>query len=150
MEQLHSLTDGLLSTVSNIQIKMVEQSEGKPDIQTVDMTQIKQTEYGPEIQYALLSNPFQTGLVNSFLLQNSNSRQELNKAVTVYLDYLSTLASPKDILRYKKILDTSIYFADPAPETQLISLLSGLHSLELFKNSLLTVERSMLNNLASN
>jgi hypothetical protein len=150
MEQLHSMTDRLLATVCSIQVKMVEQSEGKPDIRTDDMAQVKQTENGPEIQYALLSNPFQIGLVNSFLLQNSNSRQELNEAVTGYLNYLSGLASPDDFLKYKRILDSSIYFTDPVPDTKRISLMSGLHSLELFKNSLLTLERSMLNTLASN
>jgi hypothetical protein len=150
MEQLHSVTDGLLSTVSNIQIKMVEQSEGKADIQTVDMALIKQTDNGPEIQYALLSNPFQIGIVNSFLMQNSNSREDFNKSVAGYLDYLSGLVSPECIVRYRKILDSSVYLIDPVPEIQPVSLLSGLHSLELFKNSLLTVERNVLTSLTSN
>jgi len=144
MEQLHSGTTKLLNLISSIQVKMVQESEGKPGMPAVSDDQIRQTEAGPEIQYRLLSNPFPPGPVRDFLVPGCSSREELNTALTEYSKFISSLNPGEDIQKYISLLEPSVYLPVEIPESGGISLMSGLHSLELLKNSLLTVESKML------
>ena len=57
MEQLHSKTIGLLTIISNIQGKMVQESEGQPGKPAVSAGQIIQTKTGQEI---LIQGTFKT------------------------------------------------------------------------------------------
>lgn len=150
MEQLHSKTIGLLSLVSKIQIKMIEESEGKPDMSAINLAQVKQTAFGSEIQYKLLSNPFQTGLVREFLLSDCVSRQELNRNISEFVNYLDGMTLAKGMPSFKQILDPSVYMPSENSESDKISLMSGLHSLELLKNCILAVESSILIRIAGN
>src|ERR1035437_8934850 len=148
MELLHSKTAELLSVISKIQTKMVQESEGKPDMQAVNLVQFKQTENGLEIKYKLLPNPFQQGLVRDFLLPGCTSRQELNIALAEYITYFSGLTTAEDLSIYKGLLEPSVYFPGEISASSEISLMSGLHSLELLKNSILTVESYLLTTTA--
>lgn len=150
MELTHSKTTELLSVIRKIQTKMVQESEGKPDMQAVNLGQFKQTESGPEIQYKLLPNPFQKGIVRDFLLPGCTSRQELIKALAEYTTYFSDLSMSEDFSMYKGLLEPSVYFPGEISERGDISLMSGLHSLELLKNSILTVESYLLTTTAKN
>jgi hypothetical protein len=148
MGKLHSKTSGLLILIGNIQIKMVEEAEGNPGLPAASTVLIKQSEKGPEIQYKLLSKPFHPGPVKDFLLPGCNSRQELNTALKEYTNYISDLRSGEDLHRYKGILEPSVFLPDEINKGAEISLMSGLHSLELLKNSILTVESYMLTYIA--
>lgn len=150
MGKLHSKTTGLLDLIGNIQTKMVEEAEGKPRMPAASPVQISQTERGPEIQYNLLSRPFHPGPVRDFLFPGCTSRQQLNTALKEYLNYISGLSSEEDIQKYKGLLDSSIYLPGELREGAGISMMSGLHSLELLKNSILTVESYMLKTIADN
>ncbi len=68
MEQIHSKTAGVLSLVSNIQVKMIQESEGEPGIPAITMNQTVQTQAGTRIRYRLLSKPFHPNPVRDFLL----------------------------------------------------------------------------------
>ena len=150
MGKLHSKTTGLLILIGNIQTKMVEEAEGKPGMPAASPVQISQTERGPEIQYKLLLRPFHPGPVRDFLFPGCSSRKELNKALAEYTNYLSGLSSAGNLQKYKGLLEPSVYLPGDIPESGGISLLSGLHSLELLKNSILTVESYMLKTIADN
>ena len=89
MEQIHSNTTGLLTLIGNIETKMVAESEGRTAMTAPDPILTVQSETGPEIQYNLLSNPFNTAPVRDFLLPLSSSRQEIENAVLEYEKYLS-------------------------------------------------------------
>jgi hypothetical protein len=144
MEELHSKTTDLLALISNIQLKMVQESEGKPGKPAVSENQVVQTETGKEIQYRLLTNPFPSAPVSDFLMPGCNSRQELENALAGYANYISSLAKGSEIQGYKSLLDPTTYLPGNVPGVSLMSLMSGLNSLELLKNSLLTVESNML------
>ena len=111
IEQLHSRTTGLLSLISSIEVKMVQESEGKPGVPAVADNQISQSEYGPEINYRLLSNPFPLAPVNDFLMPGSQQRQELDKALTDYLDYISDLTPDNELKESVELIRTSAYTA---------------------------------------
>jgi hypothetical protein len=149
IEQLHIKTAELISEVNIIQIKMIKESEGKPETPLSDLKQIRLTDNGPEIQYNDLSNPFQTSFVKEFLLPGCASRQELNSALADYANYISGYTAGEDLKIVREILEPSVYLPGESSEDIKISLISGLHSLELLKNSLLTVESHLMHILAN-
>jgi uncharacterized protein with PQ loop repeat len=149
MEELHSKTSDLLALISNIQLKMIQESEGKPGKPAVSDKQVVQTGKGIEIQCRLLTNPFSSAPVNDFLMPDCNSRQELEDALAGYANYISGLVKGSEIQGYKSLLDPAAYLPGNVPGVPHISLMSGLHSLELLKNCLLMVESNMLKIVAA-
>jgi uncharacterized protein with PQ loop repeat/translation initiation factor 2 beta subunit (eIF-2beta)/eIF-5 len=148
MEQLHSKTTGILTIISNIQEKMVQESEGQPGKPAVSAGQISQTKTGQEILYRELSRPLDPGPAKVFLLPGCSIRKELNSSMAEYVSYLTSMTSAEDLLKYKKMLDTETFLPDGSAEKGEMSLMSGLHSLEIMKNGLLTVESCVLNEIA--
>jgi uncharacterized protein with PQ loop repeat len=144
MEQLHSKTTGILTIIGNIQEKMVQESEGQPGKPAVSIGQISQSKTGQEILYRQLSRPFDPGPAKVFLLPGCNAREELNSSMAEYISYLSSLTPAEGLLKYKKMLDTETFLPAENLEKGEMSLMSGLHSLEIMKNGLLTVESCVL------
>jgi len=148
MEQLHSKTSGILTILSNIQKKMVQESEGQPGKPAVSASQISQTETGQEILYRELSRPFDPGPAKVFLMSGCSTRKELNFSIAEYESYLTSIIPAEDLLKYKKMLDTETFLPEGNPDKGEMSLMSGLHSLEIMKNGLLTVESCVLITIA--
>jgi hypothetical protein len=144
IEQLHAKTTSLINTINDIQVKMVQESEGKPGIPAVAEQQIRQTPTGSQIQYRLLSKPFHPSPVKDFLTEGSGSRDALNAAINDYLKYVSDQNPGNDLKKYSNLLDPAIYLPAANQNGVPVSLMSGLHSLELLKNSLLTVESNLI------
>lgn len=65
-----------------------------------------------------------------------------------YESYLASITSAEELLKYKKMLDTQTFLPDGNPDKGEMSLMSALHSLEIMKNGLLTVESCILNKVA--
>jgi uncharacterized protein with PQ loop repeat len=148
MEQLHSKTTGILTIISNVQEKMVQESEGQPGKPAVSDTQIIQTNTGKEILYGKLSRPFDLGAAKTFLLPGCSARKEINTSMAEYESYLASITSAEELLKYKKMLDTETFLPNGNPDKGDISLMSALHCLEIMKNGLLTVESCILNKVA--
>jgi hypothetical protein len=148
IERLHSKTAEILAIISNIQKKMVQESEGQPGKPAVSARQINQTDTGQEILYSELSKPFDPGPARAFLMPGCTTRNELNSSITRYVTYLTGITPAEDLLKYKKMLDTEIFLPSGNPDKGEISLMAGLHTLEIMKNGLLTVESYVLNTIA--
>jgi drug/metabolite transporter (DMT)-like permease len=148
MEQVHSKTTGMLSVISSIEEKMVQESEGQPGKPAVSASLIIQTNTGQEILYGKLSRPFDQGPARVFLMPGCKARKELNSSMAEYGSYLASITSTEDLLKYKKMFDTETYLPDGNPDKGDMSLMSALHSLENMKNGLLTVESCILNKVA--
>jgi uncharacterized protein with PQ loop repeat len=144
MEELHSKTTDILALISDIQLKMVQESEGKPGMPAISADKIIQTETGKEIQYRLLAKPFHPAPVNDFLMPGCRSRQDLEDVLSEYRKYISGLVKGSEIQGLISILDPKVYLPENVEEVPTIPLISGLHSLELLKNGLLTFESKML------
>lgn len=144
MEQIHSKTARLLTLISNIQVKMVQESEGEPGMPAVSEDQIEQTQAGPVILYRLLSQPFHPEPVRDFLQPGCVTREELNRALAEYKQIILGYTSDEEIQLYTSLLEPSTYLPENNPENATISLMSGLHSLELLKNGILTGEARIL------
>ena len=76
------------------------------------------------------------------------SRDELNSSMARYVNYLTGIIPAEDILKYKKMLDAEIFLPSGSPDKGEISLMAGLHTLEIMKNGLLTVESCVLHTIA--
>jgi len=148
MEQLHSKTTGILTIMSNIQEKMVQESEGQPGKPAVSAGQISQTKTGQEILFRELSRPFDPVPSKVFLLPGCSARNELNSSMAEYVSYMTSITPAEDLLKYKKMLDIETFLPVGNPGEGEMSLMSGLHSLEIMKNGLLTVESCVLNEIA--
>jgi len=149
MEKIHSGTTSVLSAIINIETKMVQEAEGEPGMPATITDQIRQGNSGPEIQYSLLKKPFHTAPFRDFLMPNAPSRQELDRVITEYRDLISATLKDAGSMKFIDLLDTSVYFPAETKTGQDMSLRSGLHSLELLKNSVLTVEIQALTSIAS-
>lgn len=144
MEQVHSKTARLLTLISSIQVKMIQESEGEPGTPVVSEDQIEQTQSGPVIRYRLLSRPFHPGPVRDFLQPGSITREELNSALSEYKQIILEYTSDEELQKYISLLEPSTYLQETDHESATISLMSGLHSLELLKNGILTAEANIL------
>jgi hypothetical protein len=146
-EQIHNKTIDLINTIDKAETNMVAEAEGKPGMPALDPPQIRKTEIGSEIQYDFMTSPFSPYPVKDFLLPGCKYRQELESALTNYFDYLTQLPSGNELKPFKGLLDPAIYFPGENPKKSKISLINGLHSLILLKNSVLTLEFSALTSL---
>lgn len=148
MVQLHNKTIGVISVIDKVEAGMVEESQGKQGMPAVQATKLNATQNGTEIRYKLITNPFNPNSVHDFLLPGCSTRQELDAALLNYKTSLSGFNHKADLQNYISLLQPSLLLPDRSDNE--ISLLSGLHSLELLKNSILTVESYMLAAIAKN
>jgi hypothetical protein len=65
-----------------------------------------------------------------------------------YVNFLAGIVPADGLPKYKKMLDTETFLPAGNTESGETSLMSGLHSLEIMKNGLLTVESSVLSGIA--
>jgi hypothetical protein len=148
MEKLHSKTTGILTLISNIEEKMVQESEGEPGKPAVSASQLNQANTGQEILYSELSKPFDPGPAKVFLMPGCSAWKELNSSMTEYVSYLTSITPTEALLKYKKLLDTETFLPAGNPQEGEMSLMSALHTLEIMKNGLLTVESCVLKTIA--
>jgi hypothetical protein len=147
LEQLHSRTVQLLSVIGSVQENMVQESEGKPGKATVTSDAGQQVEPGHEIVYKELKRPFYQLSYRDHFSPGSKLRNDIDGAMKEYNDYLIMIVPDNDILRYKKLLAPTTYLAGDETPDRVISLMSGLHNLEVMKNGILTVESCVLNEI---
>jgi hypothetical protein len=148
MKQLHSNTIGMIEAISNIQQKMVRESEDQTVKTSMNAGQSGGIEAGHEIVYTELLSPFDTRSPKNVLMPESSARKELNSSMAEYVSYLSGVATAEDLNKYKKMLDADTFLPTGDTVNSEISLMSGLHSLEIMKNGLLSVESCVLNKIA--
>jgi hypothetical protein len=148
MEKIHSRTAELVSYITDIQVKMVRESEGKPGNPAIAKDQISETDRGTKILYTRLSNPFTSEPVKTFLFNGSRERQNLESEISNYTKFISELQF-NDNQNNSWALNASGELAGLLPVNTNVSLMSGLHSLELMKNTLLFIESDLLGLIAS-
>jgi hypothetical protein len=150
LEQLRARTTGVIAVINLVQEEMVRFTEGESGKPAVSADQVHQGKMNHEILYRKLSNPFNIIAVRDHLLTNCKAREDINKAMSGYLDYLAGLVPGEEISRYKKLLDPSTYLPGNDLGNGMMSLMSGLHSLEVMKNGILTAESCVLNKISRN
>ncbi|MRR22421.1 hypothetical protein EG830_05510 [bacterium] len=140
IKELHDRTSELISVINNTQARLIAEAEGKPGEPAALTNQIAETETGPVIKFLAMDNSFQTFSFSSFLTKDSGLRNELAAALKKYSDYLSGQLPADESEICRKLLEPSVYLPEINPETERVTLISGLHMLELMKNGVLTAE----------
>jgi len=147
--QLHTKTVGLLSFVGDVQRKMIEKADGKKEEPADNNESVIQSAMGPEIRYNLINNPFHANTVKYFLQPETDTRQDLDRLVAEYLYYLESLNSSGNISILKPILDPGRLFQDEKTGDSGVSLMSGLHALEIMKSNIITAESRVMTSLTT-
>lgn len=147
--ELHSRTKSLVSLISEIEVKMIQASDVESATATSGNEQIIQTNNGPAIEISKLKNAFDPLPVKDFLLPGAKTRQELNNAFIDYTRFLSSLSLVDDSKPLPDILEPSMFLPDEMKEGSSLSMISGLHSLELLKSAVLTTELNIQSALSN-
>ncbi|MDM8002236.1 MAG: hypothetical protein QUS66_04880 [Bacteroidota bacterium] len=140
LKELNDRTSELLSVINKTEARLISEAEGKPGVPAVLTGQIAETATGQVVQFNALKQPFHTVPFSRFLMKDSGLRNELAAAMKKYSDHLSAQLPADKFEMYGKLLDPSVYLPEINPETDRVSLLTGLHMLELMKNGILTAE----------
>ena len=93
---------------------------------------------------------FSTTPYRSFLQEGTDSRSALDKALKEYSEYLSGLIPENSTMIPVELLDPFTWFPPDGPETERISLMTGLHMLDLLKSGVLTAESHAISVVAPN
>jgi len=134
--QLHTKTAEVLALISNIELKMIQASAAESGIPSNKVT-------GSAIDVSNLSSPFNHVPVATFLLPGTQMRQELDSKLSDYKQYLNSLNIGSDIKILSDFLASSDLFSVELQDGKSSSTITGLHSLELVKSTILTVELNL-------
>jgi hypothetical protein len=93
--------------------------------------------------------PFNPQPARDFLFPGSQKRQELTAMIDDFMKYVSSILPAEETEKVRQLLNTSSYFPGEDPESGNMLMLSGLHSLEVLRNNMLTVESLLLNKIAN-
>jgi hypothetical protein len=148
LKEINSKTLKLLQIVNNIEARLIAEAEGEPGAPAAITGQIKETETGPLIQFTSLNRLFNPVPFSNFLREDSGLRVELTAALGQYSDFLSGLLLADDFKIYRGLLEPSTYLPEINDETRRVSLMTGLHALELMKNGILTAESYALSTVS--
>ena len=140
LKELNNRTSELISVINNTEARLIAEAEGIPGAPAVLTNQITETETGPVIQLKKLYHPFRTVSFSNSLTKDSDLRNELTTALKKYSDYLSGQLPADKFEMYGKLLEPSVYLPEINPETDRVTLITGLHMLELMKNGILAAE----------
>ena len=140
LKELNDRTSELISVINSTEARLIAEAEGKPGVPAVLTGQIAETATGPVVQFKALKQPFHTVPFSRFLMKDSGLQNELAAAMMKYADYLSASLPADEFETYGKLLDPSVYLPEINPETDRVSMLTGLHMLQLMKNGILTAE----------
>jgi hypothetical protein len=144
MKMLHSKTLNALTFLETVETKMVDESEGKQGNPAIGTESVSQSVSRFEIQNTLLKSPFNKVPARELLLPGCSVRQELNKVLEEYMNYVTSLTRDKDSGKFKGLLDPSVYLPGGTTAQIDLTLMSALHTMDILKNNILAVESHML------
>jgi uncharacterized membrane protein len=149
LKDINVRTIELLQAVNETEAKLIAVAEGKPGMPADVSNRIKSTDTGPAIQFTALTRPFNTVPFRDFLQKDSDLKNELASALEKYSGFLSDRLPAEDFGSYARLLDPAAYLPDIDPETGRISMMTGLHILELMKSGILAVESHALSTVST-
>ena len=138
LEQIHLKTADLIGQIDRIEQKMIELSEESHSVNLVRSVD------GKEIDYRKLSNPFNTFIVKFMLYPEAVSRVEIYKSANSYVSLISENTSAEFAKTYEPVVNPASYLPDKNSDMRENTLITGIHALSLFRNSILLTENAAL------
>jgi hypothetical protein len=145
LELIHLKTSDLIGQLNQIEQKMIGLSEKTSSEQ--NGSALSGYPNNGEIQYRDLKNPFNKFIVKFMLYPTAETRTEFNKSIQSYVSFINENMGKEFADRYMLLLDNSTYTPDENSFIGENALISGLHSILLFKNGILLSENAALNKI---
>ncbi|HVN57602.1 MAG TPA: hypothetical protein VMT63_04840 [Bacteroidales bacterium] len=140
LNQVRSETNDLLKFINGIESGMISVSEGSVEKPALLSDQVKQTESGLQVQFNSLKQTFSRDAVAVFLYPGTSNRKELETRLRDYSAHLSALCHQGEDKKFEKLLEPSVCLPGDNRDNRWTTLMAGLHSLALLKNSILVAE----------
>jgi hypothetical protein len=145
MEQMQAKTTELIKVINEAELKMIASTDDRRGQQVSESVPSGQADMarGPDLQK--ISDPFGYKPVKFYLAEGTDSRTSIERAIAEYSGFITgidTLFSshyPELLTEYADILPSG------TDADQIITTMSGLHSLLLLKNAILAFEFQALN-----
>lgn len=150
LRSLHNATTEAIRILGTVETGMVLASEGKPGIPAGSSPAVMSSDKGSVIDFGKLSDPFHTEVVRLFLYPGTESRELINTLLKGYSQQIAALNAGPETAAYLPLLDPVLILPQPDRQRVPFSLMSGLNSVEVLKNNILTVEAGMLKLLTDN
>lgn len=147
MQQLHSKTDSLIRIVNYAESRLVSVTETNRRGLAANTPGTDQAADVQPVGYENLSNPFNMYAVESLLSPGTRLRTEIENALGAYKTFITGIIPADELSVTEGLLDPAAFLPKPAGGARNISLISGLHSLALLKNAVLTAENSALKSI---
>jgi len=144
MKQIDTRSAEVIGVISNIEKLLIEESEKQQGKPVSDQAAKKYPAGAQEIDFNNLSQPFHTQAVKEVLLPGCPEREELNSALGAYSAFLSSVVGSEEHEKLAKLIDATYFLPGEYPAEGNLLMLSSLHSLEVMKGNLITVESILL------
>jgi len=149
MQELHAMTGKVILVINRVESEIIAVAEGEPGIPLTKAPQAVQALEGKKVDYRSLSAPFNPVPFRELLAPGSPARKDIENVLSEYQNYINTEFPEGVPARVNGLTDASVFLPAADGYENRVSLLAGLHSLALMKNSVLTAENILLRNMAN-
>jgi hypothetical protein len=149
LQELHAMTGKVISVINRVESEMIAIAEGENGVPLTGSPQAVQAREGNPVDYRSLSYPFNPAPFRELLAPGSSARKDIENALVEYRNYISE-TFPSGVSAFTdKLPDASVCLPEADGYETRVSLLTGLHSLTLMKNSVMTTENILLKTLVN-
>ncbi|HKK41616.1 MAG TPA: hypothetical protein VJ963_04340 [Bacteroidales bacterium] len=149
MKRVGSSTDSIIAVIDKLADQMLASNGSGSDAEKKDNTSVSPAGNRQVINYDMISKPFADYPVSTYLMQGAESRYELDRALSSYRKEIITLCEEVKSDSLFSFPDLSLILPAEENGEVIISLMTGLHSLEVLKNTILTFEGEILSDIVS-
>lgn len=144
MEELHNKTTDLVKTINNAELKMLELAERKNGQPAADAVPVRLTESAALTDFRLIRDPFSWEPFSIYLAPGTETRTGLEKALSDYRSYMTTLDSVLVDQNPGILTALAEFLPSGTGRDERITMMTGLHMLEVLKNSIMALEAETL------
>jgi hypothetical protein len=148
MQEVRSSTDLIMDKIDKLEAKLINNKvhADKNDIESHPV--IGRSGDLQVIDYDYIDQPFRDDPVKKLFLPGTASRDSLDKALFSYSEMISSVSERIGLNSFLQFPDISSVLPKGRNSDDPYSVMSGLHSLESLKNTILTVEGELLSGIA--
>ncbi len=144
LTSFHQSTSEALKLLESIESDMILASEGEPGNPSETSPAIKSSDRGIVIDFRELRSPFNKEVVKMYLFPGTETGNLISAMLKGYSRQVAALNPGTESPVYLSLIDPDAVLPRPERSEAPYTLLSGLNSIEVLKNNILTVEAGML------
>jgi hypothetical protein len=145
-QAVRSASQKLIEAVGRIQTGMVQKSTEEPGVMADTFTPTATSGFEDMFKSGNVGYPLSTVVAKGFLLPGCSPRAEIESGINDYVDAVRKFVPADKAGQLQNLLDLSNFLHFSSPDE--VTVITGLHSLELLKNCILAAEADMINNIS--